>query len=87
MGVDVINIASANVKLQFENFINTNMIFSATGDPQAFDGCFSTGVFLDVIGISDSSLGGALPTVGFGLFSAESQPIVVRSLNLFYFSL
>ena len=79
------NIASANVELQFANFVITELIFTDTGNPQTFDGCFEIFTEFHGIGTSDSSLGGALPVGVVGMIGDSDQSIVVRLTSFIFY--
>ena len=76
----MINIATANIGLSIANIVTTELDYNATGDPEAFDGCFRLGSMLFAEATTDSSLDGAIPLENLAVFDGVFRPIVVRSL-------
>ena len=80
----MINIATANIGLSIANIVTTELEYNATGDPEAFDGCFRLGSMLFAEATTDSSLDGAIPLENLAVFDGVFRPIVVRSSFLHY---
>lgn len=74
----MISVASANIALSFVNTVSTDLVFTATGDPEGFDGCSLILPGFIMQGTSDSTLGGVLVAGREVTFAESFHQIVVR---------